>query len=94
LDAISAVVCGANRKTFSAENIFFDVGAKIASDVVEGPGSKLHVPKKLQTPSTRSLEPSIVRLDCNADIGCLKFGAWRFLGTWGLEFGTSLGVAL
>jgi hypothetical protein len=32
LDAISAVIWGANRKTFSAENIFYDVGAKIASE--------------------------------------------------------------
>jgi hypothetical protein len=45
MDAISAMILTANRKTFSVENIFCDVGARIAGDFVEGPSSKVQSPR-------------------------------------------------
>jgi hypothetical protein len=50
MDAISAMILAANRKTFSAENIFRDVGAKIAGDVIEAPISGPRIRETRITP--------------------------------------------
>jgi hypothetical protein len=74
------MILTANRKTFFVENIFRDVGAKIASDFVEDPSSNS------QTPKSR---PVLIAVpDNNATAGRLK------IEPWALGFGPSLVVTL